>query len=302
MLTLALAATLIGFVLLILGLITGTVWLAVACIVVCLVGLGFLLVDVFSGRRAEAGRSIEDMVPGAGRDPYSSESDTEQASSPGGSDADEPTRRYPTQAVDAPTGGDNAPSGPRSRYDSPPFEPGMAAPERPEPSGRPAQERREGTLEDYLRSVGGDPSGDPTVVGPVRRDDSTQRFDPRQPGQQGAQHPGPVRPAPTRAAPSGPPRSDRPGPPPRQQWAPEERRPDFGRPDRGPVPNSGERSYESPPFPATPPRWASEEQRGGDTVEPADRIPSEGRGDASPRRPRDAGFDPLDPNWHPPPE
>ena len=46
MLSLALAATLVGFVLLIVGLITGTVWLAVACIVVCLIGLAFLIVDI----------------------------------------------------------------------------------------------------------------------------------------------------------------------------------------------------------------------------------------------------------------
>ncbi|WP_238423534.1 hypothetical protein, partial [Gordonia sp. 'Campus'] len=204
MLTLALAATLIGFVLLILGLITGTVWLAVACIVVCLVGLGFLLVDVFSSRRGETGRSIEDMVPGAGRDPHPSGSDRDQASSPGEFEAggvataDESTRRYPTTpGVDTPSAGDDAPSG-RAQYETPPFEPGMAAPERPEPSGRPAPERREGTLEDYLRSVGGDPSGDMTVVDPAaRRDGPTQRFEPSRPGP-GAPDP---RPVPPRAAP-----------------------------------------------------------------------------------------------------
>ncbi|MEP9391315.1 hypothetical protein ABLE92_07165 [Gordonia sp. VNQ95] len=54
MLTLALAATLVGFVLLVVGLITGTLWLAVACIVVCLVGLIFLVADiVWSGRRTK---------------------------------------------------------------------------------------------------------------------------------------------------------------------------------------------------------------------------------------------------------
>lgn len=54
MLTLALAATLVGFVLLVVGLITGTLWLAIACIVVCLVGLIFLVADiVWSGRRGK---------------------------------------------------------------------------------------------------------------------------------------------------------------------------------------------------------------------------------------------------------
>ncbi|RPA63467.1 hypothetical protein EF294_08175 [Gordonia oryzae] len=55
MLTLALAATLVGFVLLVVGLITGTLWLALACIVVCLVGLIFLVADIVSsGRRSRA--------------------------------------------------------------------------------------------------------------------------------------------------------------------------------------------------------------------------------------------------------
>lgn len=62
MLALALGATLVAFVLLILGLVTGTVWLAITCIVVCLAGLGFLIADVVgSGRRAPS-RSVEQMV------------------------------------------------------------------------------------------------------------------------------------------------------------------------------------------------------------------------------------------------
>jgi len=61
-LALALGATLVAFVLLILGLVTGTVWLAITCIVVCLAGLGFLIADVVgSGRRAPS-RSVEQMV------------------------------------------------------------------------------------------------------------------------------------------------------------------------------------------------------------------------------------------------
>lgn len=52
MLTLALVATVAGFILLVVGLVTGIVWLAVACIVVCVLGLLLLLVDVLGwGRR-----------------------------------------------------------------------------------------------------------------------------------------------------------------------------------------------------------------------------------------------------------
>ncbi|GGF29606.1 phage holin family protein [Williamsia phyllosphaerae] len=46
MLVMALAATLVGFGLLVVALITGTLWLAVACIAVCIVGGVFLLADL----------------------------------------------------------------------------------------------------------------------------------------------------------------------------------------------------------------------------------------------------------------
>ncbi|MBD0022659.1 hypothetical protein GII33_13330 [Gordonia pseudamarae] len=62
MLALALAATLIAFVLLILGLVTGTVWLAITCILVCLGGLGFLIADVIGSARRAPSRSVEQMV------------------------------------------------------------------------------------------------------------------------------------------------------------------------------------------------------------------------------------------------
>lgn len=42
----ALAATLIGFGLLVVALITGTLWLAVACIAICIIGGVFLLADL----------------------------------------------------------------------------------------------------------------------------------------------------------------------------------------------------------------------------------------------------------------
>ena len=107
MLTLALAATLVGFVLLILGLITGQVWLAVACIVICLIGLAFLLIDVIgSGRRGNS-RSIEDLVPGA------DDADAEHAAEPVTDRVD-----APTEHLAAPGGGNGVPdehtSGPRT--------------------------------------------------------------------------------------------------------------------------------------------------------------------------------------------
>ena len=73
MLSLALAATLVGFVLLIVGLITGTVWLAVACIVVCLIGLAFLIVDIIGSGRKDDQVGNDDQV---GSDDQVDESDT----------------------------------------------------------------------------------------------------------------------------------------------------------------------------------------------------------------------------------
>ena len=51
MLTLALLATLVGFGLLVVALITANFWLAVACIIVCVVGLIVLLVDILRAGR-----------------------------------------------------------------------------------------------------------------------------------------------------------------------------------------------------------------------------------------------------------
>jgi hypothetical protein len=52
-LVLALGATLVGFILLVVALVTGVLWLAIACIVVCVVGVGFLLADLVGlGRRS----------------------------------------------------------------------------------------------------------------------------------------------------------------------------------------------------------------------------------------------------------
>lgn len=55
MLTLALAATVVGFGLLVVALITGNFWLAVACIIVCVIGLAVLLVDTLRSGRGSGG-------------------------------------------------------------------------------------------------------------------------------------------------------------------------------------------------------------------------------------------------------
>ncbi|MEO9327608.1 hypothetical protein [Gordonia aurantiaca] len=308
MLTLALGATLVGFVLLILGLITGTVWLAVACIVICLLGLAFLLVDVFASRGRENTRSLEDLVPGATRDDdgdadvYSDDlhaddlhaddlhEDEHPDSGPGpevvgNASGEEPTRRY--QAASAP----DEPS----PYDPPPFQPGMAAPTGPSgprpgpaprrtgsqqpPSGpnpqvRPAPERREGTYEDYLRSVGG--AGDLGAASsgpipgqpPVGRPQSGDRQygappRPPQPGQAGPGGPGPQHLGPPQ--PGGVP--PQPGGVPPQPGGVPPQPPRAGGPGQGAAPGRSGRAEHSDP-------------------------PSGSR-----RRPE---FDPLDPNWKPP--
>ncbi len=53
MLLAALGATVIGFVLLIVALVTANLWLAIACVVVSVVGVGLLLGDVLTYRRGD---------------------------------------------------------------------------------------------------------------------------------------------------------------------------------------------------------------------------------------------------------
>ena len=48
----ALAVTVIGFILLVVALVTGSVWFAWACIAVCVVGFLLLIVDVLTNRRS----------------------------------------------------------------------------------------------------------------------------------------------------------------------------------------------------------------------------------------------------------
>ncbi|KXP10650.1 hypothetical protein AXK57_10015 [Tsukamurella pulmonis] len=53
MLLAALGATIIGFILLIVALVTANLWLAIACVVVSVVGVGLLLGDVLTYRRGD---------------------------------------------------------------------------------------------------------------------------------------------------------------------------------------------------------------------------------------------------------
>ncbi len=316
MLTLALAATLLGFVLLILGLITGTVWLAVACIVVCLVGLGFLLVDVFAGRKGDAGRSLEDMVPGAGRDTpdegssqaASQDSSVRAENGSAAGSADAPTRRY---SVPDPAASDDSET---VAYRPGSFEPGMAAPEGSAPPNRPAPERREGNLEDYLRSVGVDaPSaGAPThsgapegVAAPGGRPDPRGRPTPQP---YGSPPPGgvPQRQHPGADQPSWPQQRRAPGqfgPPPDPRESGQSQSP--RQPGRPPV--SGQRPPAAPspgrgPFDPAQSGWVGEDVPGGDAAGSDDWATSSEHPDDSASRRRRADFDPLDPNWHPPPD
>jgi hypothetical protein len=57
-LVLALGATLVGFVLLVGALFSGLLWLAIACIVVCVIGVGFLIADLLG-----IGRGTEEPAP-----------------------------------------------------------------------------------------------------------------------------------------------------------------------------------------------------------------------------------------------
>ncbi|ROZ83816.1 hypothetical protein [Gordonia sp. OPL2] len=276
MLTLALAATLVGFVLLVLGLITGTVWLAISCIVVCLVGVGFLIADIVgSGRRTDE-PTIGDFVDGAD-DPDSTDDgmtgrrsapDSDDDVSLGGLVAPRPA------APDVPSSG----SGPTPRPPVPPAAPpygGASA------AGAvdPRTPRREGTLDDYLRSVGGpddaathrQPPPDRGYPGPVDRGGASrpypQQSPPRQSPPQQSSPPGVGQPRPPESRRGGDPATE-----------------SFGMPThRGaPAPAQVRR-----PDGSTPGAWESAQR--SNRTDDSDGEPS-----------RTQKFDPLDPNWRPP--
>lgn len=171
MLTLALAATLVGFALLVVGLFTGTVWLAVACIVVCLIGLAFLLVDILGiGRRRVRGTTSDSdvaatgggAVSGTGGDDGSDRSAIEAGAVPRGVDAgpasDDVTGAAPHSGRhERPSGPaadrtDMQPDADRQDLQRPVVSPGAqaAAPDAAAHESATAP----GTLDDYLATVG----------------------------------------------------------------------------------------------------------------------------------------------------
>lgn len=310
MLSLALAATLVGFVLLIVGLITGTVWLAVACIVVCLIGLGFLIVDIIgSGRKddRDPGDDQVDEEPDtrgrrsdavADSDRSGSESDVFDA---GAARRDSPPQSS-WQGVIQPGGR----SGPRSDVTSSPESgtdaSGAVAPDADAPSAespsadspsadtrgtdappsdaKSVPSSREGNYDDYLRAVGGDPA-----TGGFRRPPASGE----QAAPQGYRQPPPQGPSAQGYPPQ--PYSQRPysqGPYPQGPY------PQGNEPQR--QPGADRRS-------GTAPRQSDREQPRGiqqpssDDGKPSDRPweqPEREQGSGSAR------FDPLDPNWRPP--
>ncbi|TWS25840.1 hypothetical protein FK268_00785 [Tsukamurella sputi] len=83
MLLAALGATVIGFILLIVALVTANLWLAIACVVVSVVGVGLLLGDVLTYRRGERDKADGDRAaawsPGDRSDDESDEDDAPAA-------------------------------------------------------------------------------------------------------------------------------------------------------------------------------------------------------------------------------
>ncbi|MDL9944424.1 hypothetical protein QSJ19_02250 [Gordonia sp. ABSL11-1] len=294
MLTLALAATLVGFVLLVLGLVTGTVWLAVSCIVVCLVGVGFLIADIVGSSRRDDEPSIGDFVDGA------NDSDAADAADDGIDDtAGRRTAQVPDDDVSLGglvARGPAAPDVPSSGSGPTPPAPRQPVPPTAQPSGSapgaraddPRTPRREGTLDDYLRSVGG---ADDAAT---RRQSPPDRGYPGPGGPRSGANspypqPTPPRPAPgqTPPAPPIPPGVEphrRPGPYPGGDPATES----FGMPSPRsaaaptPAPTQARR-----PDGSTPGGWESAER--SNRTDGPDGEPS-----------RTQKFDPLDPNWRPP--
>lgn len=84
MLLAALGATVIGFILLIVALVTSNLWLAIACVVVSVIGVGLLLGDVLTYRRGDrdkADRASAQWSPGD-RDDDADDEDGAPSNSP----------------------------------------------------------------------------------------------------------------------------------------------------------------------------------------------------------------------------
>lgn len=293
MLTLALAATLVGFVLLVVGLITGTLWLAIACIVVCLVGLIFLVADiVWSGRRGKADDEETGGGFGFGAAQHDEDGDDAddvrhasrrpedggpQSVSAQREDTDgqstEDRRRALWEGVISPPDAPDSVRGPRGSDPRPPESlPTQAAPPPTRP-GAPAADRptapstAERGYADYLRSVGAadarprPPVSNPSVANPAVSNPAG---------------PNPTVPNPAGPNPAGPnPAGPNTGSDPRGRQRPPGP-PQTGRFRPGPAPTpQGSRGTHSDP---------------GSTTQPGESEPGE----------RPEKIDPLHPDWHPP--
>ncbi|WP_440712616.1 hypothetical protein [Gordonia sp. FQ] len=168
MLTLALAATLVGFGLLVVALITSNFWLAVACIVVCAIGLLILLADALrSGRRSAADAdeplfTIRDDAPQSRPAPLlGDESPAAEATPPAGGAPDTVVEEYAT-VVTADTVTDTGPADVSDTGLGGLVVPGATAPEEPEPVGD--DETVTGDANDYIKSVTG---SFPVQSGPI---------------------------------------------------------------------------------------------------------------------------------------
>jgi len=317
-LSLALAATLVGFVLLIVGLITGSVWLAVACIVVCLIGLAFLIVDIIGSGRKDDQVGNDDQV---GSDDQVDESDTGER--PEGRRSRSVAAESDLSDDDPPDGGNvfdggsgiSGPS-PAARRESPPqsswqgvIKPGgrpgssADAASNPDPgenprtnafgTGESAQSSREGNYDDYLRAVGGDPA-----TGGFRRPSTPDEQAPPQQGRPGQRPPAQGYQQPPRQAPP----AQMPTQGPAAQGYPQQPYPRRPYP-QGREPYSQQRPGGDQQRPGAAPRQPEREQPRGIQQPPSDDGKPSDRPWEQPEREQGSGtgrFDPLDPNWRPP--
>ncbi|GAB19325.1 hypothetical protein GOEFS_081_00140 [Gordonia effusa NBRC 100432] len=292
MLSLAIGTTLIGFALLVVGLITGQVALAIACIVVCLIGVGLLVADVLrSGRAAKAGLASDKSatdVPAKGDSQPDRESTNQNpivrrdGPKVAALSADEPIADVPASTPSV------------VRRAQPPIPEGDAAPISgiPQPSSQAAQlaaqtsaPAAEGTFTDYVAATSGkfespsttsqpaapQPRADDADTGPVPRVESAPGF-----GGSGVRWESSITPARPRYDEHV--RLDSAS----SNWS-------TSVPGTG---STGQRSDQHPDGSTMHPRPSVTRSRHRDASDDSNAA-------VASNKPK---FDPLDPNWHPPPE
>lgn len=334
MLSLALAATLVGFVLLIVGLITGTVWLAVACIVVCLIGLAFLIVDIIGSGRRDDSSSVDAEFDG--RPAVGDDSDAGVEGDGAAVERDDPARDRDvggdrdgdavrgSRPSSGPDSGGSVPTGP-ARRESPPARregppsswEGVIKPGGQHPGERPdSAPGSAGAVGDSAHGASGrDASADPApgaregdytdYLRAVGNDPVTGGFGAQPPGTRPPQSQSPQSQSPQSqsGAPQMPPPQAPRHVPPGQQRAYPQQGPAGGQPPRqwaaGPGTTDQGRGQQSPgQYPGRAPQAPSE----GQQVNREEQQPSDRQWD-TPERETGSGtarFDPLDPNWRPP--